>query len=209
MNLEQKERPAYVQFEIRSLENRQKSAEKGHYVGEDVDFAIVTPAGGNLVFEKAALEWLDDLKRIEAGGRNAFYKHYQDLYDAWKSGQEDPVNGTSIRNWPVITPAQLQLCLSLNLRTIEDLAAATEGTQQKLGMGGRSLVQKARDYMDGASNTGKLVEKVNDLSIKLEQAMEAIAAKDKQIDALLTKVSADETIKEAKAEKLKLPGKAA
>lgn len=198
---QQKERPAYVTFETRAIEDRQESILAGHYVGKDVDFAIITPPGGNLVVEKVVSEWMPELVKQEAAGRNAFYSHYKGLYDAWKSGQEEPISGTSLKNWPVLSPAQLQLCLSLNVRSVEDLANANEIIIQKLGMGGRSLVEKAKNYLAGANDTGKLVEKVNELSVKLESLLESSADKDRQIEDLKRELGADK--------KLKLPSKAA
>jgi hypothetical protein len=47
-------KPPYVRFEVRSVEDRTASIESGHYVGKDVIFAIVTPAGTRDRIEREA-----------------------------------------------------------------------------------------------------------------------------------------------------------
>lgn len=50
--------------------------------------------------------------------------------------------GTDIRNWPVVSPAQIKNLFELHVHTIEDLAAANEEVISGIGMGGRMLKQK-------------------------------------------------------------------
>lgn len=192
--LNKKDGPAYVQFEVRSIQDRHASVEAGHYVGTDVDFAVITPPGGNTRFEQAVTDWLQGLKQQAVQGRESFYKHYNDLYEAWKQGQEVPLTGTSLKNWGGITPTELATCLSLNIRTLEELRDLSETGLQKLGMGGRSLQKKAALYLEEAQSVGTVVEKVNDLGLKLEQALAAIAEKDKLIESLKAQIP-DKTLK--------------
>ena len=57
-------RPAYVQFEVRAVEDRTATLESGHFVAKDVIYALVTPAGTKDRLEKNAEEWI---KRMEEG----------------------------------------------------------------------------------------------------------------------------------------------
>ena len=54
------ERPCYIEFELRAVEDRNASIEAGMPVYKDVEHAKLTPAGsqGNLVSEKVVTEQL-------------------------------------------------------------------------------------------------------------------------------------------------------
>lgn len=174
------ERPAYVEFELRAMEDREKSIEAGHAVYKDVAYAIVTPPGGNLVTEKNAEKWLADLqKRNDPNAR-----HYQASYDAWKAGLEAPVDGTRVEDWPSITPAQIKQLRAGGVRTVEDLAAANENTVNRIGMGGRALKQKAQAWLDSASGAGKAAEELNALRQRTKEQDDTIQDLMKKVEGL-------------------------
>lgn len=156
----QQARPPYVQFELRAVEDRAASQDAGHYVAKDVAYAIITPAGSRDRIEKIAEEWLRDMGEQVRQERLPieWHRHYQTIYAAWKEGREAPETGTSIRQWPVVSPAQVELLINLRIRTVEDLAAANEEAIARMGMGGRALKQKAVDWLASASGIGKNVE---------------------------------------------------
>lgn len=166
----QENRPPYVQFEFRPVEDRAASQEAGHYVAKDVAFAIVTPAGSRDRHEKIAEEWLTNMaEQVQQERLPAeWLAHYRALYKAWKEGREVPESGTSIRNWPVASPAQIETLLNLRIRTVEDLAACNEEAIARMGMGGRALKQKAVDWLASASGNGKDVEAITALRAEFE-----------------------------------------
>ena len=176
----QQERPAFVQFEIRDEEDRDASIKQGHYVGRDVDYVIVTSPGSVNTFEDRAENWLQ--KKRE--NNDPFYDIYKRAYEAFKEGQEAPTEGTSIRNWAALSPAQVKSLLSLNVRTIEDLANANESTLGRIGMGSRALQQRAVAYLESANGPGKISEEVAALRVQVEQFMSAIQEKDATIEDL-------------------------
>ena len=45
--ISREERPAYVRFERRPMEDKAASIREGRYVAKDVDFALVTPPYSN------------------------------------------------------------------------------------------------------------------------------------------------------------------
>lgn len=156
----QQARPPYVQFELRAVEDRAASIQTGHYVAKDLAFAIITPAGSKDRIEKIAEDWLRDMaeqvrqERLPA----EWLAHYKTLYTAWKEGQDLPENGTPIRTWAVVSPAQIEMLMALRIRTVEDLASANEEAIARMGMGGRTLKQKAADWLSSAASTGRGVE---------------------------------------------------
>lgn len=166
----QEARPPYVQFEMRAVEDRAASQEQGHYVAKDVVFAIITPAGSRDRYERIADEWLRNMadqvrqERLPA----EWLSHYKKLLAAWREGREAPESGTPVRNWPVVSPAQVEMLINLRIRTVEDLAVCNEEAITRMGMGGRSLKQKAVDWLASAANTGKEVEAIASLRVELE-----------------------------------------
>lgn len=167
----QEARPPYVQFEVRGVEDRTTQIAEGRYATKDVIFAVITPAGSRDKFEKVATEWLTDMAQQVQQERlpMQWLEHYRKLFEAFKTGQELPEDGTSIREWPPLSPAQIKMLLDLRIRTVEDLAAANEEAISRLGMGGRNLKQKAIDWLAAASSIGKGVEAAAALRVENEQ----------------------------------------
>jgi len=172
------DRPAYVEFEIRAVEDRSETIKAGHPVYHDVAYAIVTPPGGNLTVEKVAEDW------VAAKRNDPFYRHYKEALTAFLEDREAPVDGTPIEMWPSVTPAQVKQIRAAGLRTVEDLAAANETSIAKMGMGGRALKDRAAAWLDAASDTGKVAEENAALKAQLADLAETVDRQSKQIDEL-------------------------
>ena len=182
----------YVEFELRPEEDREETISQGMPVFKDVEFAMITMPGGGLVVDKpineALLhEWKNGDNRRKPPSPFAYR-----AYEAWKEGREAPVNGTDLKNWPGVTPAQLKTCQNATVRTIEDLAAANADTIRKLGMGGVAMMEKAKAYL-AAANQNKTSEEVSALMVKLEALSDTVKRKDEQISDLLERL--DESTK--------------
>jgi|TARA_R110002096_G_scaffold415479_1_gene617355 hypothetical protein len=180
-----KERPCYIEFELRADEDRNASIEAGMPVYKDVEYAKLTPAGsqGTLVSEKVVTEQL--LNEWRNGNRRGDrpIPYYLQAYDAWKQGLEVPVNGSSVKHWPGVTPAQLRTCQEAGIQTVEDLALSNADSIRRLGMGGLALVKKAKIYLENAE-TNKAAEEISALQIKIETMEELIHTQSEQIAAL-------------------------
>src|ERR1043165_5334389 len=98
------ERPAYVRFVRRAVEDRPASQREGKYVARDVDYALVTPPDSKDVVEVKVAQWLENLDRDSQAGRipKEWVETYKRAHAAWKNGQELPPVGTAIRGWGVI-----------------------------------------------------------------------------------------------------------
>lgn len=182
----------YVEFELRPEEDREESIAQGMPVFKDVEFAMITMPGGGLVVDKPIneallYEWKNGDNRRKPPSPFAYR-----AYEAWKEGREAPVNGTDLKNWPGVTPAQLKTCQNATVRTIEDLAEANADTIRKLGMGGVAMMEKAKAYLASA-NQNKTSEEVSALLVKLEALTDTVKRKDEQISDLLERL--DESTK--------------
>lgn len=156
------ERPAYVVFETRPLEDR-TGASEGRLAYRDVDYAIITPMGSKDRLERVVSEWFTNLEAQVRAQRfdPSWLAGYKEAYKAWKEDREAPVSGTSLRDWPVLSPGQIKSLMDLRLRTVEDLAGANEETLSRIGMGARTLQQKAQNWLTMARESAPVEEITN------------------------------------------------
>lgn len=180
------DRPAYVRFQRRAIEDRAATQRDGRYRSKDVDFALVTPPYSRDVFEQEAPEWLAQMRRDAGNGRlpQEWYERYVESYERWKRGEEMPLNGTPIKGWPVISPAQMTNLIAIDIRTVEDLAAVNDEGLRRLGMGASSLRDKAKAWLSQAKDKGPLT--VENAALKADnQALktqnEALEARVKEL----------------------------
>jgi hypothetical protein len=181
-------RPPFVSFEAKAVEDREQTIATGYYQTKDVDYALITPQGSKDRIEREVNDWFINLRQQTAEGRfpAEWLRHFEGAYKAWKNGQELPLNGTPIKTWPALSPSQVKQILEVELRTVEDLAAANEETIMRLGMGGRALKDKAVSWLSAASTTGKAAEElaasraaVSDMKLRneaLEKQVKDLAA---------------------------------
>lgn len=126
---------SFVQFHWKAVQDEAKSLEQGRPIFEDVEYITVTIPG-----DKYSI--VD--KRVQEHHRREYFREYQ----AWKAGEDqDRASGTLLSEWPGVTRAQVEELAYFKIRTVEALAATSDGNLEALGMNGRALRQKARDYL--------------------------------------------------------------
>jgi hypothetical protein len=156
------ERPPYVKFETRAVEDRNGSIAAGHYVARDEDYALITPQGSKDVVERVVTEWFDNLVQQVAQQRfpQTWLTGYRSHYEAWKKGEELPVDGHPVKLWTVASPSQILALLNAKCRTVEDLAGANEETLARIGMGSRALKQRAVEWLESSKSVGQQSERI-------------------------------------------------
>lgn len=105
-------------------------------------------------------------------------------FDAWKSGQEEPIEGTALEAWPGVTKGQISTLRNMHIRTVEALADANDAAMERIGMGGRALVDRARKFVEVrnsgaaamASKTAQLEASNKMLSDRLAELEELLTA---------------------------------
>lgn len=160
----------YVEFYLSPVENRDESIKQGHYVAEDKEYIKIMPPGGSLVVEKEVTPEI--------------IQKYEAQYKAWKRNEELPEDGHPLKLWPPISPAQLSNCLAINVRTVENLAAANEQVLKRLGMGGRALKDKAAAWLQSAGGDGKLSEEMAALKVENESLKAMVEDLTKSVETL-------------------------
>lgn len=186
------ERPPFVRFETRSIEDREATVAKGMYVGNDVDYALITPHGSKDVIEREVKDWLEQLRHQVAQERcnPEWAMAFQRMYEAFKEGKELPVSGTPVLNWPGLSPSQVKQLLSLNFRAVEDVAAMNEEAIARLGMGARALRDRARLFLETAQNVGSVAEKAAAIEVENAQLKASNDSLKAQVDLLSRQVAA-------------------
>lgn len=179
-------KPPYVQFEYRSVEDREASEEAGHYVGKDVVFACVTPAGTRDRIEREANDWLNSIDEGIKQERipSVWGPIYRRALKDFEESRETPEFGAPIKDWPSVSAAQVKLLLDINVRTIEQLAEANEETVQRIGMGGRALKQKAQAWLDSSKDAGKVAAELD----ALREEVKALKLRDDEREKELAKL---------------------
>lgn len=176
-------RPPYIDFEQRSVEDRNESLKLGKRCYKNVNFARVMAPGSRDVVEKIAEEWINQIKRASLDNSPTAYpitwvEQIEGKFNEWQKGNVLPESGTPIKMWAAIGPAECDTILAANVRTVEDLAILGESGLSSIGMGGRELQDKARAYLKTAESTGVLAGENNILKIK-------IADLERKVDALM------------------------
>lgn len=172
------ERPPYVTFERRAIEDPAASAKAGHYVAVDVDYVKITPAYTKDVIIRDVASWFEKLDGDFRNGRipPTWIPRYRAAYEAWKNGQELPLDGTPIRGWGVISPAMQEILCNMKVLTIEDAARMNDDAMKRIGMGAGDIRAKAQAALKAAKDTGPLVMENAKLRSELTVANQNIEA---------------------------------
>lgn len=185
--LERKDRPAYVRFVRRPTEDKAASLAAGHYVAKDVDWALITPPYSKDVVELKVEAWLRNMVLDVQNDRlpKAWSDSYREAYDKWKRGEEMPLNGTAIRGWGVIGPAQQETLIRMNILTVEDLAAVNDEGLRRIGMGGIDLRNKAIAALKANRDVGPVIMENAALKAEVTGLRMEVSTMRAQLDALL------------------------
>jgi len=80
------------------------------------------------------------------------------LYEAWKQNQEIPTNGTPLGAWSGITQEQADVLRQFGLRTVEDVAEATDSVVSRVPLPGvRNLQVIAKNFL-GSRDQARVAE---------------------------------------------------
>lgn len=181
----------HIRFESRSAEDRAKSIEAGHKVYKDVDWVIVTPPGNKDVVEDVAAEWL---KKVTDRAQNGFYDPewvdaFRKMFALYKEGKEMPEDGTPLRMCTTLfTPAEIENCLAVNIRTLEQLAGANEEALGRIGMGARAWKLRAEEAIRIGDGKGASL-RVEALEIENAELKKTTLAQAQRIDDLASLVN--------------------
>lgn len=176
-----------IQFYIDPVEVRTAEGQPNY---EDREWIRITNPGGKDVIERV----VKDSDTIT----------YMAQYAAFKKGEVFEGEGFKLRDVSFLSKSELENCKRAQIFTVEQLAGINDIGMKALGMNGRTLSQKAKDWLDGKKNIDVIVNKVNALeqtlasqqdqlgalnAVKAESAKKDVTISDlrNQLDELLTK----------------------
>lgn len=130
-----------VRFFMDSKQLGFESEKRGHPVFKDVEMVSIIPLGDNRT------ELHKEVTDVE---RNRFKEEYA----AFKAGEDGAKHvGLVLKEWPQITSSMVKTLNYFNIFTVEQLADIDDNAIQRVGMGTRDLVTKARAYLAQAKDT--------------------------------------------------------
>lgn len=189
----------YVSFVTMPKEDKKQSERLQRYVAKDVDYARITAPGTRDLQIEELPRWWDKLYQQVQAGRmpQAWVDKWKAAHAKWKQGQDLPPDGTPIKGWGVISPAQQDTLIRANVLTVEDLAQATSEAIAHVGMGAVQLKRKAEAWLKQMGDKGPLtmevakVKQENDLLKKnletMQEKMDELKARLEQAEGLKPK----------------------
>ncbi len=174
-------RPPFVEFKQIAREDKKKSIELGYRTTKNVDMAYIMQPGSRDQVEIEAQAWLDSLKLKHINGSPDAYPSewidsFRKKFEMWKEGMEAPPNGTSVREWPMLSPAQVENFIATRVLTIEDVAAMTEEAMGRFGMGARELREKAREWLAKREVANSMAQENEQLKAQLAELTARLSA---------------------------------
>ena len=191
---DRKEKPSWVKFERRPVEDKAATLAAGHYVAKDVDYALITAPYSKDVFHTKVSDWMAGLEIQKSAQRinPEWVDHYKKLYKAWQQGEELPIVGTAIKGWGVISPAQQKTLIEMGILTVESLSEINDEGMKRIGMGALELKNKANGWLSQLKDKGPLTVEI--ASVKKENAnlSAQVATMQKQIEQLTAMIQKPE-----------------
>lgn len=184
--ISREERPAYVRFERRPMEDKAASIREGRYVAKDVDFALVTPPYSKDCVEYKVEQWLINMERNVRDGRipEKWADQWKASYNSWKNGQEMPLSGTPIKGWGVLSPAQQATLIAMNCLTVEDLAGINDEGLRRIGMGAVELRDKAKNWLASMKDHGAVTVQLAAMEQENRNLATTVESLKAQVEAL-------------------------
>lgn len=188
-----------VRFERRAIEDKAASIQAGHYVAKDIDYALVTPPYSKDVMHHKLPNWFEQLELDAQKGRvpREWVERVKQSYEFFKRGQEMPLDGSPIRGWGVISPAQQETLIRLNIMTVEALAAANEEGLRRIGMGAMELKHKASAWLKQLKKAGPATQEIAALKTENSQLKNSVESLEKRVEELVKALRVNESVQYA------------
>lgn len=139
----------YVRFETLTIEDPVRTKAEGRMCYRDQVYAVCLVPGDrgdnsykiDSFFERKTAEMRNG--RVHPD----WLAKWRSDYELYKQGQEIPENGTPIKGWKLISGAQQEELLRINIRTVEALANMSDDGIKNFGMGAIELKRRAQAWI--------------------------------------------------------------
>ncbi len=148
-----------VKFYIKPRQDRAKTLEEGRPFFKDTEYIDIRIPG-------------DRAGGVSRVATDRDKKRFPEHYDRFKQRVEEPLDGTPLSEWPLVTRSQVEEFAFHNIKTVEHLAGMAD-THTKNFMGMNNLKAKAVKWLEKAGEEAKV-----------HQLTEQLAERDERIDRL-------------------------
>lgn len=113
------------------------------------------------------------VRKVNDDDKQRFYPEW----NAYENNIELKQGGVDIGDLPTITVQEIKACKNNNIHTIEQLAVIADVNIKKIGMGGRRLVNCAKQYLlENATLESKLIKEKDERIANLEKEIAQLKA---------------------------------
>jgi hypothetical protein len=143
-----------VLFKHLAIENEAKSREAGRPIFDDVEHVEIRGAGSrNTTVQPAHALWTHWIDDPHTGRQRqiTYAERFRRQYEQFKEHAAQTASGTPLAHVPFLTEGKRAELRSLNVYTVEALAAVDGQELKNLGNGGRELKNKAEEYIANAA----------------------------------------------------------
>src|SRR5574337_1422927 len=160
----------FVAFKTEPIPDVVRTKQEGRTCFKDQDYAVVTPVGGksnNTPKIEQFWSWVEQELR---NGRltHEWVKKVKGDYELYRQGLAIPENGTPIRGWKLLSGAQQEELLRINVRTVEALADLNDDGMRSFGRGALDLKRKASAWLAQNDSKESLTLKMAELTRQID-----------------------------------------
>lgn len=132
----------FVEFYYRAEQNNYQSQVEGRPIFVSKPFVkIVLPGGKNIVERE-----VNETDKVR----------FPRQWNAFVERKEAPITGLPVEQWPALSVEQVAVLKALSIYTVEQLVAIPETIYPQIGMDARSLVAKAKAFLDAAKGAAPM-----------------------------------------------------
>lgn len=170
----------FPRFYMKPVHNPFRSNAEGRPIYDDKEYVEINIGG-------------DKNTQIDCRVTDEHRERWPTLYAKFKAGVEQAPDGTPLEQWALLSPAQVAEFKALHIYTVEAFAAVNDGQLRNMGMGARSIRDRAILFVEQAAGA----EPVLKLQSALESLQGQMAVMQKTIDDQATALKSHRPVAEA------------
>ncbi|MBX4884085.1 hypothetical protein HJA90_10880 [Rhizobium bangladeshense] len=126
----------YASFSLQPVEQPFLTEKEGRPIFKDEEFITIFIAGDKHT----------EVQRVATAHDK---ERFSDAYKRFKEGAaaREQLTGTPLSQWSYLKPSQIKELESINIYSVEQLAALSDTAKQKIGMGANELVSAAQAFL--------------------------------------------------------------
>ena len=164
----------HVQFYMHPLQNSARTLEEGRPIFTDTPYVMVmVPGDKDSVVRRPV--------RVGSGPKDDNMRFAVE-FQAFQANKDQPVEGTPLAEWPLITASQIKEMEYFGVRTVENLAGMPDVKASQF-MGLQDMKKKANDWLSSTKDEAPMVRLNAELALRDSE----IEVMQQQIEELLEK----------------------